>query len=374
MRMVRLNLTKVFQVIGGPTMLRRGSRAAKSCTKFGAVVLALSVITACGGSGGASGGSQTLTFGHPFPDTFPAVADVMVPFADELNEATGGDITLEIVGGGALGGGDVVYENVVSGAQDLGMAVNGYTPGRFPLTEVIELPFLFTSGEAATNTYWDLWEEFPELQAQYDDVKVLAVFFAEVGDIYTTSKQVTDASDIDGLRIRTSGTIQQKLIEQLGGDAVNMVAADVPDSLQRDVLDGLLLSRSGITTLSLHDTVKYRLECNCYVLPEFVVMNMDVWNSLSQEQQDEIDELTGNGRDLSVRIAKALDEAGDESVQLGEESGDVVSTLSDSQMAEFQEAGDVVIADWVKEREDQGLPAQEIYDAMLAIIESGTYS
>lgn len=141
------------------------------------LVLAL-VLAACNGDGGttegadgatdeeAAGGEETddgdaaggevegedvtLNLGHPFPGGHLIQANVLEDWAQEVNDVTGGTVTVEFHPGGALAAPDATYDNAASGAMDLGWALHGYTPGRFPLTDVVELPFQFENATQAT--------------------------------------------------------------------------------------------------------------------------------------------------------------------------------------------------------------------------------
>src|SRR5919106_2603919 len=132
----------------------------------------------------------------------------------------------------------------------MGWALHGYTPGRFPLTQVVELPFLFDSAVTGTETLWDLYEEFDALQDEYSDTHVVALWTHDVGDLFTTQQPVRSASDVSGLSIRTPAPMQNNRIEALGGSAVGMPAPELYDSLDRGVIDGLMIGHSGVPTFN----------------------------------------------------------------------------------------------------------------------------
>src|SRR4030066_176796 len=61
-------------------------------------------------------------------------------WAKEIEKRTGGRVQITMHYGGTLTPAPQVYDGVVKGLSDVGMSVCGYTRGRFPLTEVVELP------------------------------------------------------------------------------------------------------------------------------------------------------------------------------------------------------------------------------------------
>src|SRR5690625_2335630 len=149
------------------------------------------------------GDPVTLTFGHPFPPTDPIQVNVWEPWVERVAEATDGTVQVEIHAGGALAPGPQVYENTAAGAQDLGWTMPGYTPGRFPITQIIEAPFAFDDAVEGTEVTWELWEAFPEFQDEYHDTHVLSVWAMDTGDFFTRDTPVSTLEDIAGLTMRS---------------------------------------------------------------------------------------------------------------------------------------------------------------------------
>ena len=76
------------------------------------------------------------------------------------------------------------YANVAAGGQDIGWALQGYVPGRFPATDVVEMPFVFDSSSQATEALWTLYDEFEALRDEYADVKLLGLWTTGPGDLW----------------------------------------------------------------------------------------------------------------------------------------------------------------------------------------------
>ena len=113
--------------------------------------LAGTVLIGVAGCGGGSGGGQEsnpnldLTLGHFMPVKHPMHQRVMKPFAEKLAERTNGRVQVTIQPGGALGEADQQYQAAANGVMDVAFGLQEYTPGRFPLTSAMALPFLFQS-------------------------------------------------------------------------------------------------------------------------------------------------------------------------------------------------------------------------------------
>jgi TRAP-type transport system periplasmic protein len=307
------------------------------------------------------GSEVTLTFGHPFPPTDPIQVNVWEPWVEEIREASDGTINIEIHAGGALGPPPQVYENVVSGAQDVGWTLPGYTPGRFPITQIIEAPFAFPNAVEGTEVAWELWEEFEEFQGEYDDVKMLALWAMDTGDLFTRDRAVRTLEDLAGLTIRSPAPLQSQALEAMGAAAVGMPAPDIYDAVERGVIDGYKLANSATRVFDLGPTTSYRTVCNCYTGAFVLVMNPQAWDQLSPAQQQVMDE--HSGRDLAIRVATEHVAMADEVADIyWPEHGVETIELSAQEFARWREAVQPVYEQWIAERESDGVPGQQMFD------------
>jgi TRAP-type transport system periplasmic protein len=334
-----------------------------------AALATMLVLAACGNgdaddpAGTDMGEPVTLNLGHPFPAEHHIQVNLLEPFVEDVAEATDGTVTIEIHPAQALTGPADAYDNAAAGAIDIGWALHGYTPGRFPLTDVVELPFLFESAGQATDALWDLYEEFPELQEEYGDVKVLALWTHDLGNLYTVDRQVT-APDLSGLTLRAPGPIMTEAIEAMGGAGVGMPAPELYDSLDRGVIDGLMIGDTGVVSFALHEVVNHVTVGNFFVGGEFIVMNQGSWESLSEAQQQAIDGLIG--RELSQVGAGSYDTLNETAVDF-EGWGFTVTDVRDN-IEPWRTAVQPVTDGWIEAREAEGAPGQAMYDRVLEIV------
>ena len=297
----------------------------------------------------------TLTFGHPFPPTDPIQVNVWEPWVEEVRERTGGTLDIEIYAGGALGPGPSVYELVAGGAQDLGWTMPGYTPGRFPISQVIEAPFMFENAEQATEVAWTLWEEFDDFRAEYRDVRPLAIWAMDTGDLFTRDRPVRTLEDIAGLTIRAPSPLQNEALQAMGASPVSMPGPEIYDSVERGVIDGYKLANSATRVFDLGRATRYRTACNCYTGVFVLVMNPRAWDRLSDGQQQVLAELSGP--DLGLRLAREHQAMADEVArEYWPEAGIQTITLSDAEFARWRDAVQPVFERWIQERETDGVP------------------
>ncbi len=321
------------------------------------------VLTACSGSGRSG---DRLTFGHPFPATDPMQVNVWEPWVREVRDSTGGTLDIQIYAGGALAPGPSVYEIVAAGAQDIGWTMPGYTPGRFPITQIIEAPFMFRDARQATEIAWTLWEEFDEFRAEYDDVRVLALWAMDVGDLFTRDRPVRRLEDLAGLTIRAPSPLQSQALTAMGASPVTLPGPDIYDAVERGVIHGYKLANSATRVFDLGRTTRYRVACNCYTGAFVLIISQRAWDRLSPDQQEILTRLTG--RDLSLRLAREHQALADEVArEYWPRTGVETITLSDDEFARWRRAVQPVFDRWIEEREAAGVPGRRMANRLFEL-------
>ncbi len=310
------------------------------------------------------GDPVTLNIGHPFPAQHPIQVNALEPYAAAVNEATNGTVTIEFQPGGALAAAPATFENTVAGGQDMGWALQGYHAGVFPVTEIVEQPFQFTSAVQATQTLWDLYDQFPALQDEYSDVQLLGLWTHDIGDIWTSDTQVQTIEDMEGLTLRFPTGMMSQTMEAMGASTVGMPAPEIFDSLSTGVIDGLSIAVSGLESFQLYPELQYGTQCNCYVAAQYLVMNLDTWNSLTPDAQQVMLDL---GREHSMLAAEVYDQAYETVFEKAIDEGIEIYELPPDELDRWHEIGQQVTDEWIAAREADGVPAQDMYDAMQEI-------
>jgi len=155
----------------------------------------------------------------------------------DVEKRTNGRVKVNYYPGGTLVPAVQSYDAVTKGISDVGNHVLGYTVGRFPLTEVLDLPLGYPNNTIPTKLANAFYAKFKP--KEFDDVKVLWFHAQAPGIIHTKSKPVNKLEDLKGMKMRTYGS-NAKLMSLLGGTPVAMPMTDVYDALSRGVADGLM--------------------------------------------------------------------------------------------------------------------------------------
>jgi len=143
-----------------------------------------SALVVCLVWGTANAQETTLTMSHYLPPVLGLHVDFLEPFARQIEEATNGEIKVDIqTTGSALGTITKQWDQVADGVADISFGLHGIPRGRFTCTQVIELPFLTDSAEEANKVLWDVYPDY--LAAEHEGVKVLALMAHDPGVLAT---------------------------------------------------------------------------------------------------------------------------------------------------------------------------------------------
>lgn len=321
---------------------------------FGIVVL-----TACGSGASSDSDIHELDFSHFFPPTHFMEEEIQ-SFATELEEKTDGRIKITSYPGAALAAPDEHFDAAATGSVDFALSVHGYTPGEFPLTSVMELPFMAKTAMSGSENLWKLMNEFDEFDAEYAGTVPLWLYTTDPGQLFTVDKPVKRIEDLKGMKIRSPSPETSEWLEALGATPVSMPMNENFEALERGVVDGTIAPWEAVKTWGLDEVINYATVGNFYSTTMFVVMNEDVFNRLNQKDQDILLELAGEK--MAKKTGEVFDQFGRDAVEQAKEKGVEIYELSSTELAEWNEFINPTIENWINQVEGKGLPGQAIYD------------
>jgi TRAP-type transport system periplasmic protein len=307
-----------------------------------------------------------LNLCHFMPPMHPLNTKILVPFAEELAEKTDGRVKIFVYPANELVGAADNFDGTVSGVIDIGFTLPAYTPGRFPLTTILEFPFMFTSPVQSNLVAWELLNTNPAItETEYKDVKVLWYGTTDLGH-FLLKKPVDTVEGLKGLRLRSPSTVGNDVIASLGAVPVTMPVPEVYDAIERSIVEGTLLPVSTLISFNLSEVVDYVLEMNMYATPLHMVMNKASWDKISPEDQEIMTELLAKFPEIMGKQYLGDTEAG---FKRAADAGIPVVSPSPAEMQKFHEAVDPLIAGWISDMEAKGLPGQEVFDQVKALAE-----
>jgi TRAP-type C4-dicarboxylate transport system substrate-binding protein len=296
----------------------------------------------------------TLKVTHHFP-VGHAQSVLFDQWGKELGKRTNGRVKVNVYAGSVLAPSPQIYDAVTKGIADVGNHVLGYTVGRFPFLEGIDLPHGYPSGAAATKMANAFYAKFKP--KEMEGVRVLWFHSQAPGILHTKSKPVAKLEDLKGMKIRTFGT-NAKLMSNLGGTPIAMPMPDVYDALAKGVVEGLLACYEVMDGHALADQIKYSTENygSSYTALFLVCMNKKKWEAIPSDIQAIIDQMSVEYVEKFAKMWDEIDKAGKD---LLIKRGNKIITLSAEEQARWAEKAKPLIEDYIKNMKAKGLPGEE---------------
>lgn len=268
------------------------------------------------------------------------------PWAQRVEQDSAGRIQCEIFPSMQLGGKPPQsYDLVRTGVADVAWALPGYTPGRFPLTGVFELPFMTAKTASATNqAIWEFYNK--RLKEEFKDVHLLLTLSHAPGVIHTKDRLVTKMEDLQGRKIRLPTKPVGDALRLLGATPVGMPLTEAYEALSRSVADGITLPWEAMRSLRLYELVKYHTSTDFYTTVFTIVMNKQKYESLPADLKVVIDK--NSGSNILPEMGKVWDDAELQGLQQAREMGHTIGVLSDAEKARWRKLTRPVVDAWIQ--------------------------
>lgn len=311
----------------------------------------------------------TLRVQHFLSTSSTTHADFIVPWAERLEAQSGGRIAVEIYPAMQLGGAPpALYDQVRDGVVDVVWTLPGYTPGRFPLTEVFELPFMAASAEATSQAAQAFYER--HLRAEYGDVHVLMLHVHAPGTFHMRGEPVRRLEDLEGKRVRAPTRVTNDALAALGAVPTGMPVPQVPEALSRGVIDGAVIPWEVARPLRVPELVDSHTEIpgerGFYTAVFLFAMNKAVYEGLPDDLKAVID--ANSGIALAREIGAVWDAAEAPGRAMAEAEGNAIVRLTEAETARWKAATEPVIADWIAARTAEGVDAAALVEEARALI------
>jgi len=253
-------------------------------------------------------GNWKFTYNTFFPAT-NKIAIVGEMWMAEITKRTNGAVTFEYLPGASLTAANKVYDGVVTGISDLGFSVFAYTPGLFPVMDLLDYPHGYPAGYINTHVVNDYFQEFKP--AEFDKVHALVFYGTGPQVVLTVKKPVNTLEDIKGMVIRSTG-VGAAIATALGAEGYAASQNEAYELMSKGVIDGSLAPREVLAGWKQAEVVKYVTDCFSVgsITSMYLIMNNDKWDSLPADVQQVFTDVSNEYVEYWAKVASALDAAG----------------------------------------------------------------
>lgn len=299
---------------------------------------------------------------HPLPTSSTAHQKVLTPWCERLGQQSGGRLRCQIYPSMQLGGSvPQLYDQAKDGVVDVIWTIPGYAAGRFPRSEVFELPFMIRDAEGASKAVWDYVQQ--HAREEFGDVKPLAFHVHAGGVFHMVRKPVVRGADLRGQKVRAPTRQTNKLIAALGATPVGMPVPQVAEALSKGVIDGALLPYEVVPAIKADELTRFHSEPDAsqpviYTSVFILAMNKAKYDALPAELKKVID--ANSGIELSAQIGRIFFEA--EVANRKRIPRDSINVIPNETIAQWQAAAQPVIDAWVTEISAKGGDGRALLD------------
>ncbi|GAA4477815.1 hypothetical protein GCM10023190_18150 [Enteractinococcus fodinae] len=354
-------------------------------------------VTGCAGSAGQSSAAEDsgYEFGasqdeidavladlEPVTLTYQSVASspnsVMAHdtiFAEEIEERSGGKITVDVVYGQAIAGFDEIHDALADGRVDLAYTLPAADPSRFPIFDELSYPLSALSssplvGELVANAVGvELGWESEELLEEFESQGLVPLFpiSASANAYPSCTEEAQSAEDWEGRQIRAGSSAHETIIRSIGATPVSLSYVEVYEALQRKTADCAMNSFNssfdhGFFEVAPH--VSYTADTSALRAPGAVLGGSKIANLPLAYQQVVFDSLVG----AFIGGAEVVIDGNYEGVAKVNEVGGTIKEMDPEVQESIMKANRELIA----EIEDNGTHGSDLRDRVIASGEKWT--
>ena len=291
------------------------------------------------------------------PKAFIA-SKILAAWADKVNKCSNGALNVKMYAGGVLGSPPKQYDIVTSGVADISWTVLGYIGGQFPLSSVVELPFLTKTSKAGSRALNTLFEE-GYLDKEMAGIKLIGLHSNPGYQIHMKDTKVVKPADFKGKKMRVPSKIAGTILKTLGATGVKVPAPGTSEALNKGVIDGTPFPYTAIGSFRLFDVTKYHTEVNITNATFGLIMNEGKYNGLSSAAKGCVDKHSGQwfgdwaSNLIDTQNAKMR-------VQVENTPGHEITVASESVLAEYKKILAPIESDWLAEMKGKGLDGDAV--------------
>lgn len=330
-------------------------------------LVALSVMALCASftAGGAHAEEYLLSLNLTIPPTHNRWVKAIKPWVDELEKRSGGRIKVEPYFAGALSKQAEVMDSVRNGMADLGEAGYAVSIGNFLFHE--QLLTIATPSRYTLNTVGlieAMETAFPkDAGKDWHGTHYLFTHAADGGMfIGTRDKAITSLDQLKGMKIGVSGGgVRAERARALGATVVGIPTPDMYMSLEKGVIDGVLVDVDLLVSRRIGEVVKHMTLLNMGGACFYMTMSEPAYTRLPDDLKKVVDELSGDyARQLFSTFWKnSLEDSG--KIWTSEMGGRFHTLSAEDYMKADKLFEDVNRREWIGFLSGKGMPAEEMY-------------
>jgi TRAP-type C4-dicarboxylate transport system substrate-binding protein len=304
--------------------------------------------------GTAASAQTNWDMATPYPDAEFHTQNI-AQFAEDIAEATGGDLTITIHSGQSLFKHPEIKRAVQNQFVPIGELLMANLFNEDPIFGADNIPFIATTYEDAM-ALWEAQRPLVEAKLAEDGIRLLyAVPWPGQG--FYTNKPLEAGSDLDGLRFRTYNATTARMAELLGASPTTIEAVEIPQAFSTGIVDAMVTSgATGARTKAWDFTTEF-YDLQAWLPKNMIIVNESAFSALPEAQQEAI--LAAAAEAETRGWAMSAEVAGAAVAELADNM--TVHIPSEALVADLAAVGETMAAEWA---ESVGAEGRTILDAL----------
>ncbi|QSH41314.1 TRAP transporter substrate-binding protein [Lentisphaerota bacterium ZTH] len=232
-----------------------------------------------------TGKYRVFKLAHSLDPSHP-VSKSLVYMAEQLQNISGGTMKIDIYPGCVLGGEAEMTEQLQNGIIDMMKSSGAAMEVFIPEMKVFGLPYVFRN----RYHFWTVLDGAigRELLDKGQTKHIYGICFFDAGsrNFYTRDRAINKPEDLEGLKIRVQGSrMAMRLVETLGASPTPISFGELYSALQQGIVDGAENNLPSFFSNKHYEVCKYFSFDGHTMIPDMLIMNLNVWRNLNQQQQ-----------------------------------------------------------------------------------------
>ncbi|WP_205042076.1 TRAP transporter substrate-binding protein DctP [Rhodoligotrophos defluvii] len=299
------------------------------------------------------------------------VAQHMNPFADAIEKGSNGEITFTRFYSGELTSVGRELDGLTSGTIDVAAPLLApYHEGRFPLSDVTQLPAYGTTSPMVTRAFQKLLDSdvklsngktFYEYEIADKGIRVWALGATAPYSISTTSKVLKEPEDFKGVPLRAGAALHTIVVEKLGATPVTLPGPQAYEALSRGTIEGIIIAISDWPSYSIEQLLRHTItDVSIGHWESYLAISNEAWDGLTDEQKKLFDE---TARKIALQNAQVWEDNVEvvKKKSMEEYNGQFtpIGQLSPAMQQHVAKAAADTWKTWIEKTEAAGHPARD---------------
>eukprot|EP00003_Mantamonas_plastica_P028848 TRINITY_DN6712_c0_g1_i1.p1 TRINITY_DN6712_c0_g1~~TRINITY_DN6712_c0_g1_i1.p1 ORF type:complete len:325 (+),score=71.94 TRINITY_DN6712_c0_g1_i1:1033-2007(+) len=306
-------------------------------------------------SAGLASAAEKWDMATPYPDATFHTQNI-IEFAKDVNDASGGELTITVHSGGSLFKHADIKRSVQRGLVPIGETLISLLANENPIYTVDAIPFLATSYDEAKKL-WEVSREGIEAALEKDGLKVLYAVPWPAQGLYTANP-IAKVEDLESIKFRAYNSTTSQLADLTGMVATQVEVPEIPTAFATGIVEAMITSPSTGANSKAWDFVSNFYDVQAWLPKNMVVVNAKSFDALPADAQKAVLDAAAKAetRGWEMSMAEA-----DEKKKVLADNGMNVAAPSDELKAGLSKAGETMVSEWLDKTGDEGAAIIEAF-------------